>query len=129
MMAAILGFMPALDRRFSIAIRSGTAAKVVPKPATNPKISDRFRVGAKRLAVSRGTSSPSQPQRAPSPRRSAAKRNVFALALLMCVFCRDDAVGYELLYFLASRANPHIAARRTAPRPVSPAPRNTDVGR
>jgi hypothetical protein len=41
MMADILGFIPALDRRLSIATRSGTAAKVVPKPATKPKISDR----------------------------------------------------------------------------------------
>jgi hypothetical protein len=41
MMAAILGFIPALDRRLSIAIKSGTAAKVVPKPAKKPKISER----------------------------------------------------------------------------------------
>jgi hypothetical protein len=31
MIAVILGFMPALDRRLSIATKSGTAAKVVPK--------------------------------------------------------------------------------------------------
>jgi hypothetical protein len=31
MMAAIVGFMPWLDRRLSILIKSGTAAKVVPK--------------------------------------------------------------------------------------------------
>jgi hypothetical protein len=41
MIAVILGFMPALDRRLSIAIKSGIAAKVVPKPATKPKTSDR----------------------------------------------------------------------------------------
>jgi len=41
MMAAILGFIPALDRRLSIAIKSGTAANVVPNPATNPKTSER----------------------------------------------------------------------------------------
>lgn len=40
MMAAILGFIPALDFRRSIAIKSGMAAKVVPNPATSPKISD-----------------------------------------------------------------------------------------
>ena len=34
MMAAIFGFMPALDRRLTIEIRSGKAAKVVPNPAT-----------------------------------------------------------------------------------------------
>ena len=39
--AAILGFMPALDRRLSIASRSGKTAKVVPKPAIKPKISER----------------------------------------------------------------------------------------
>jgi hypothetical protein len=41
MMAAIVGFMPWLDRRLSILIKSGTAAKVVPKPATKPRTSDR----------------------------------------------------------------------------------------
>jgi hypothetical protein len=44
MIAAIRGFIPALDRRLSIAIKSGIAAKVVPKPATTPKISDRLRL-------------------------------------------------------------------------------------
>jgi hypothetical protein len=38
MMAAILGFMPMLERLFSIAMRSGRAAKVVPNPATKPMI-------------------------------------------------------------------------------------------
>jgi len=33
-MAAILGFIPTLERRFSMAMRSGSAAKVVPNPAT-----------------------------------------------------------------------------------------------
>lgn len=42
-MAAILGFMPLLDRRRSIPTRSGTAAKVVPKPAIKPMISERFK--------------------------------------------------------------------------------------
>ena len=41
MMADILGFMPALDRRHNMAIKSGREAKVVPKPATRPTISDR----------------------------------------------------------------------------------------
>ena len=41
MIAAILGFMPALDRRLSIATKSGKTAKVVPKPATKPKRSER----------------------------------------------------------------------------------------
>jgi len=41
MTVAILGFIPALDRRLSIAIKSGIAAKVVPNPASKPKISDR----------------------------------------------------------------------------------------
>ena len=36
MIAAILGFIPALDRRLNIETRSGTAANVVPKPARKP---------------------------------------------------------------------------------------------
>jgi hypothetical protein len=32
MMAAILGFMPALEQRLSIATKSDTATKFVPKP-------------------------------------------------------------------------------------------------
>jgi hypothetical protein len=40
-MAAILGFMPLLDLRLSIPIKSGKAAKVVPNPATKPMTSDR----------------------------------------------------------------------------------------
>jgi hypothetical protein len=36
--AAIRGFMPLLERCFSIAMRSGRAAKVVPAPATKPTI-------------------------------------------------------------------------------------------
>jgi hypothetical protein len=41
MIAAILGFIPALDLRLSIAIKSGIDAKVVPNPAKKPKTSDR----------------------------------------------------------------------------------------
>jgi hypothetical protein len=37
---AILGFIPLLDLRLSMTTKSGNAAKVVPKPATSPKISD-----------------------------------------------------------------------------------------
>jgi hypothetical protein len=51
MIAAILGFIPADDRRLSIAIKSGTAAKVVPKPATRPKTSDRLNCGMSMLCV------------------------------------------------------------------------------
>jgi hypothetical protein len=36
--AAILGFMPTIDRRLSMATKSGRAAKVVPNPATKPTI-------------------------------------------------------------------------------------------
>jgi hypothetical protein len=49
MIAAMRGFIPAVERRLSIAIRSGTAAKVVPKPAMTPKTSDRVNLGARRL--------------------------------------------------------------------------------
>ena len=45
MIAAIFGFMPALDRRLSMAIRSGTAAKVVPNPAIKPRTSERVNLG------------------------------------------------------------------------------------
>lgn len=55
MIAAILGFMPALDRRLSIATRSGIAAKVVPNPATIPIISERRILGTSKLCVSCGT--------------------------------------------------------------------------
>jgi hypothetical protein len=41
MIAAIIGYIPARDRRLSMLTKSGTAAKVVPKPARKPKISDR----------------------------------------------------------------------------------------
>jgi hypothetical protein len=57
MIAAIRGFIPALDRRLSITIKSGAAAKVVPNPATKPKISDRCNLGTNKLFVSRGTRS------------------------------------------------------------------------
>jgi len=57
MIAAILGFMPALDRRLNIAIKSGKAAKVVPKPATMPTISDRLKPVNRMLCVSPGTRS------------------------------------------------------------------------
>lgn len=60
-MAAILGFIPALERRFSIDSKSGSAAKVVPNPAKNPIISDLWNLGTSRLDVSWGTRS-SQPQ-------------------------------------------------------------------
>src|SRR3954452_3824672 len=61
MIAAIRGFMPAVDWRLSIAIKSGAAAKVVPNPATKPKISDRLNSGRNRLWVSFGIK-PWQPQ-------------------------------------------------------------------
>src|SRR5215471_8987590 len=66
MIATILGFIPCVDRRLSIAIRSGNAAKVVPKPATNPTISDLLNFGTSKLDVSRGTK-PSQPQSSSMP--------------------------------------------------------------
>src|SRR6516164_7407806 len=49
MIPAILGFMPALDLRRNSAIKSGRAAKVVPKPATRPTISERLNSGKSRL--------------------------------------------------------------------------------
>jgi hypothetical protein len=57
MIAAILGFMPALERLLSIAIKSGTAANVVPRPAIKPNTSDRLNLGIRRLAASRGSMS------------------------------------------------------------------------
>ncbi len=52
MIAAILGFMAALDRCLSISKKSRKTAKVVPKPATKPKISERWKLGSRRLYVS-----------------------------------------------------------------------------
>jgi hypothetical protein len=63
MIATMRGFMPALDCRLSMAIKSGIAAKVVPNPATNPRISDRRNLGTSRLDVSCGTN-PAQLQSA-----------------------------------------------------------------
>jgi len=61
-MAAILGFMPLLDLRLSIAIKSGRAAKVVPNPATKPTTSDLRKLECKRLSGSCMDNSP-QPAR------------------------------------------------------------------
>jgi len=52
-MTAILGFIPPLDRRLSIAIKSGNAANVVPNPATKPNTSERLKRGAIKLGASR----------------------------------------------------------------------------
>src|SRR6476620_768483 len=62
MMPAIVGLMPLLERRLNILIRSGTAAKVVPNPATNPNTSDFSSPGKNRLEVS-GMPRLSQPLR------------------------------------------------------------------
>src|SRR5277367_2897073 len=51
MMAAIRGFMPPVERRLSIAMRSGKTAKVVPRPATKPNMSDRWKLGSRMLSV------------------------------------------------------------------------------
>jgi hypothetical protein len=53
MIVAIIGDMPALERRLSIATKSGTAANVVPKPATKPNTSDRRSPGNNRQLVKR----------------------------------------------------------------------------
>src|ERR1700739_4921108 len=74
MIAAILGFMPALDRRLSIAIRSGIAAKVVPNPATTPTISERCILGISKLFVSCGTR-PSHPETTIRLGRKVARAN------------------------------------------------------
>ena len=60
MMPAIVGLMPLLDRRLNIPIKSGTAAKVVPSPATKPNTSDFWNPGKNRLDVS-GMARLSQP--------------------------------------------------------------------
>ena len=49
--------MPALDCRLNIAIKSGTAANVVPKPATIPTISDRLNSENRMLCGSAGVRS------------------------------------------------------------------------
>jgi len=67
--------MPALDRRLNIPIKSGTAANVVPRPATKPKNSDRVNRGASRLAVSCGTRS-AQPHSASALTKRIANINL-----------------------------------------------------
>jgi len=62
----MVGFIPLLDRRLNILIKSGTAANVVPKPAATPMISDRWKPGTSRLDVSR-IAQPSQPQSVITP--------------------------------------------------------------
>src|SRR5215469_11120940 len=99
MMAAILGFMPALDRRRNIAIKSGTAAKVVPKPAIMPTISDRCNLGTRRLDVSCGVSSP-QPLSGIMLRRRTASNS--QLNRLM-----SDSITHRMFSCDASRANCH----------------------
>src|SRR5215469_2009780 len=76
MIAAILGFMPALDRRLSIASRSGIAAKVVPNPATTPTSSERRKLGKSKLFVSCGIR-PSHPERKIRLGRKIASVNDF----------------------------------------------------
>ena len=51
MIATMRGFIPALERRLSIPIKSGSAAKVVPKPATKPRISDRWNRGTEARGI------------------------------------------------------------------------------
>jgi len=76
MMAAILGLKPALDPRLIIAIRSGTAANLVPRPARKPMISERCRYFARRLAVSCGIRS-SHPQSNTAIKKRTASATVF----------------------------------------------------
>jgi hypothetical protein len=51
--AGIRGFMPLLDLRLSIPIKSGNAAKVVPNPARKPTTSDRRKLEWIRLRAAR----------------------------------------------------------------------------
>jgi hypothetical protein len=46
MIAVILGLMPALNRRLSIALKSGMGAKVVSNPAKMPKTWGKERTAA-----------------------------------------------------------------------------------
>src|SRR5215470_7087583 len=80
MIAAILGFIPAVDRRLNIAMRSGTAANVVPRPAKKPTISDRRSVGTRRLETSCGAQSP-QPAQATAPNTIRASAGFAAIIL------------------------------------------------
>ena len=79
MMAAILGLKPALDPRLIIAIRSGTAANLVPRPARKPMISERCRYFARRLAVSCGIRF-SRTHRATRPLRKEPQALLFSVA-------------------------------------------------
>lgn len=84
----MLGFMPALDLRLSMARKAGRPAKVVPKPATTPTISERRRFGSSRLLVSCGRYF-SQPVSAIRPRRRTA--GIARLNRPMATFPTADA--------------------------------------
>src|SRR5580698_3769069 len=110
MIAAILGFIPALDRRRSMAIRSGRAANVVPNPATRPSTSERLKPWKSKLGVSRGmrlsVSGPS-PVR---PKRMIERRGRTQNATLSKAF-----IGSLLTKLVLSRRMVTVA-----PRPLSP---------
>jgi hypothetical protein len=88
MIATMRGFMPALERRLSIPIKSGSAAKVVPNPATKPRISDRWNRGTRRLEVSYGTN-PWQLQRVIKAGRARASVNLLNRVIATMRFPRD----------------------------------------
>src|SRR5215831_5741289 len=105
MIAAILGFIPAVDRRLNIAIRSGTAANVVPKPARKPTISDRCSDGTSRLDTSLGA-------RSPQPAHDRAPTTISA-ATLLCGASRKCELGMEA-HLVIGTANSVLMSSRAA---------------
>src|SRR3954466_2185340 len=101
MMLAIVGLMPALHRRLIILTRSGIAAKVVPKPATKPTISERLNDGANRLCVSW------MPMLAQPPRTSAPDSST-----------TNAIIRFRQVMFLTSQRSEAFVreSRRTPPR-------------
>src|SRR6185295_690580 len=108
-MAAILGFMPLLDLRLSIPIKSGRAAKVVPNPATKPTTSDLRKLGSNRLSVSWMANSP-QPARMFTLNKT--QNNCTLLEETTCTPAfRDSGPDAHLKDVIAPRLQLHVQAR------------------
>src|SRR5262249_22680498 len=105
MMPAIVGLMPLLDRRLNILTRSGTAANVVPKPATNPRTSERKNLGKSKLAVSLGTK-PWQPHSKTTLSSKTPPKSYVWQWIRICspCPCGEETTGRDFCAELRSRA-------------------------
>ena len=120
MIVAIIGDMPALERRLSSATKSGTAANVVPKPATKPNISDRRNPGKNRLCVSRGT-------RSWQPQSVVRLKNRTTSVLLLAAHRPCRPTGNETLCTRCPGESRDPYCRRSCCREVDPGFRRGSV--